>query len=45
MLYPDLFPQALDAATRDFYRRFYHVDLEARQIETLLSGATTGLTP
>lgn len=45
VLYPDLFPQALDAATRDFYRRFYHVDLEARQIETLLSGATTGPTP
>jgi iron complex transport system substrate-binding protein len=45
VLYPDLFPQALDDATRDFYRRFYHVELDARQVETLLSGATGGRTP
>jgi len=38
-LYPDLFPQPLSEATRDFYRRFYHIDLDAGEVDTLLDGA------
>jgi iron complex transport system substrate-binding protein len=45
VLYPDLFPTGLDSATRDFYRRFYHVELDAAQVETLLSGTTAGVGP
>ncbi|MCJ2034923.1 iron ABC transporter substrate-binding protein [Methylobacterium sp. J-068] len=45
LLYPDLFPRGLDAATRDFYRRFYHVDLDAAQVDELLSDATPGPKP
>lgn len=45
VLYQDLFPQGLDAATREFYRRFYHVDLDEGQIAALLSGAAPGLKP
>ncbi len=28
ILYPDVFPEDLRALTRDFYRRFYHVNAE-----------------
>ncbi|WP_156389545.1 iron ABC transporter substrate-binding protein [Methylobacterium sp. Leaf465] len=45
VLYPDLFPTGLKAATRDFYRRFYHVDLEDGQVAALLSGAAPGPKP
>jgi len=38
VLYPDLFPQPLPEVTRDFYRRFYHVDLDAAQVDTVLNG-------
>ncbi|GJD40467.1 iron ABC transporter substrate-binding protein [Methylobacterium bullatum] len=38
-LYPDLFPEPMEGITRDFYRRFYHVDLDAAQLETLLKDA------
>lgn len=39
-LYPEIFPQPLDAVVGDFYRRFYHVDVDAAQIGALLAGAT-----
>ncbi|WP_043751130.1 iron ABC transporter substrate-binding protein [Methylobacterium nodulans] len=39
VLHPDLFPQPIEAATRDFYRLFYHVDLTPDQAEALLKGA------
>ncbi|KQO67571.1 ABC transporter substrate-binding protein [Methylobacterium sp. Leaf89] len=45
VLYPDLFPTGLEAATRDFYRRFYHVDLDDGQVAALLSGAAPGPKP
>ena len=45
VLYPDLFPTGLEAATRDFYRRFYHVELEDGQVAALLAGAAAGQTP
>lgn len=35
-LYPDLFPEPMEGITRDFYKRFYHVDLDAAQLDTLL---------
>lgn len=38
-LYPDLFPGDLGAAVRDFYRRFYHLDLDAAALDRLLRGA------
>ncbi|MHC2000373.1 iron ABC transporter substrate-binding protein [Methylobacterium sp. CM6241] len=38
-LYPDLFPEPMESITRDFYMRFYHVDLDAAQLETLLKDA------
>ncbi|KQO66002.1 ABC transporter substrate-binding protein [Methylobacterium sp. Leaf87] len=38
-LYPDLFPEPLTEVTRDFYRRFYHVDLTPAQVDALLDGA------
>ena len=36
LLYPDAFPEDLRAITRDFCRRFYHVDLSERQIDALI---------
>ncbi|MER2266854.1 iron ABC transporter substrate-binding protein [Methylobacterium oxalidis] len=39
VLHPDLFPEPIDAATRDFYRLFYHVELTPEQVGTLLKGA------
>ncbi|WP_082476017.1 iron ABC transporter substrate-binding protein [Methylobacterium sp. Leaf99] len=46
-LYPDLFPQPLAEVTRDFYRRFYHVELDPAQAAALLDGAVSpqGPTP
>lgn len=39
LLYPSLFPEPLPEIVRDFYTRFYHVDLAPEQVEALLSGA------
>ena len=39
ILYPDLFPQPLAEITRDFYRRFYQVELDAGHLDALLAGA------
>jgi len=36
LLYPGAFPEDLRAITRDFCRRFYHVDLSERQIDALI---------
>jgi iron complex transport system substrate-binding protein len=38
MLYPDRFHEDLGPITRDFYARFYHVDLTDGQIEHVLAG-------
>lgn len=37
-LYPDLFPEDLNALTRDFYERFYHVALTDAQLARVLAG-------
>jgi iron complex transport system substrate-binding protein len=42
VLYPVQFPEDLGAVTRDFYRRFYHVELGREQLDRLLVPATTG---
>jgi iron complex transport system substrate-binding protein len=42
VLYPAQFPEELGAVTRDFYRRFYHVELGQEQLDRLLVPATTG---
>jgi iron complex transport system substrate-binding protein len=42
VLYPAQFPEDLGAVTRDFYRRFYHVELSREQLDRLLVPATTG---
>ncbi|GJE18291.1 iron ABC transporter substrate-binding protein [Methylobacterium marchantiae] len=39
LLHPDLFPEPIDAIAQKFYERFYHVDLDAEQRETLLKDA------
>lgn len=39
VLYPTLFPEDLRQTTRDFYRRFYHVELSAAQLDLLLGQA------
>ncbi len=39
LLHPDLFPEPLEPVVRDFYRTFYHVDLDAAQRDTLLKDA------
>jgi iron complex transport system substrate-binding protein len=41
ILYPKQFPDDLRAVTRDFYKRFYHVDLTDAQLEALLTPATS----
>ncbi len=41
VLYPDLFTQDLREETRSFYHRFYHVDLDAAQLDLLLHDATS----
>ena len=38
LLHPDLFPQPMSEIVRDFYHRFYHVDLDAAQAAALLAG-------
>jgi iron complex transport system substrate-binding protein len=42
VLYPDKFPEDLRSITRDFYSRFYHVDLSDPQLDNLLQPATAG---
>jgi iron complex transport system substrate-binding protein len=37
-LFPKLFPEDLGAITRDFYRRFYQVDLSDAQVARVLAG-------
>jgi len=41
VLYPDAFPEDLRAITRDFYARFYHVQIDDAQLEGLLRPATS----
>jgi len=38
ILYPELFPEDLRALTRDFYARFYHVQINDAQIDRVLAG-------
>jgi iron complex transport system substrate-binding protein len=38
ILYPDLFPEDLEAQTREFYTRFYHVTPSDAQIVRVLAG-------
>ena len=38
MIFPPLFPEDLKAITREFYKRFYHVDLSDAQVERVLAG-------
>jgi iron complex transport system substrate-binding protein len=38
ILYPELFPEDMRAATRDFYTRFYHVTPSDPQIDRVLAG-------
>ena len=40
VLYPDIARNDLGGVTRDFYRRFYHVDLTETQLASLLRDAT-----
>ncbi|MEL6062872.1 MULTISPECIES: iron ABC transporter substrate-binding protein [unclassified Methylobacterium] len=37
LLYPERFPQPMSEGVRDFYHRFYHVDLDAAQAAALLA--------
>jgi len=37
-LYPNQFPEDLRPLTRDFYKRFYHIDLTDAQLERVLAG-------
>jgi iron complex transport system substrate-binding protein len=41
ILYPNKFPEDLGDVTRDFYKRFYQVELSEQQVETLLKAATS----
>ena len=38
LLYPERFPEDLNERTRDFYKRFYHVDVSDKQLERVLAG-------
>jgi len=40
LLYPRQFPDDLRGVTRDFYKRFYHVDVTELQLDALLASAT-----
>lgn len=42
VLYPNAFPEDLRSITRDFYSRFYHVELSDPQLDKLLKPATAG---
>jgi iron complex transport system substrate-binding protein len=39
LFYPKQFPEDLRSVTRDFYKRFYHVDLDNRELERLIQWA------
>jgi iron complex transport system substrate-binding protein len=39
LFYPKQFPEDLRAVTRDFYKRFYHVDLGDKELERLIEWA------
>jgi iron complex transport system substrate-binding protein len=41
ILYPRQFPEDLRGVTRDFYKRFYQVDLSEQQLDALLTSATS----
>jgi iron complex transport system substrate-binding protein len=43
LLYPDKFPEDMHAVTRDFFKLFYQVELDAGAIDRLLAGAKPGL--
>jgi iron complex transport system substrate-binding protein len=43
ILYPREFPENLRDVTRDFYRRFYQVELSEQQVESLLKSATPSM--
>jgi iron complex transport system substrate-binding protein len=38
ILYPGRFPEDLNALTRDFYKRFYHVEITDAQLARVLAG-------
>jgi iron complex transport system substrate-binding protein len=42
LLHPDLFPTAMPEVVRDFYHRFYHVELDAGRAAALLDAAAPG---
>ena len=42
LFHPDKFPQPLAEAVRDFYRRFYHVELGPEQVERLTGAVPPG---
>jgi len=41
LLYPDLFPEDFRGITRDYYKLFYQVDLDAAALDRLLDAAGT----
>ena len=41
ILYPKQFSEDLRGVTRDFYKRFYQIDLSEQQLDALLTSATT----
>ena len=38
ILYPERFPEDMNERTRDFYKRFYHVDVSDAQLARVLAG-------
>jgi iron complex transport system substrate-binding protein len=38
VIFPSLFPEDLKALTREFYRRWYHVDIDSGQVERVFAG-------
>jgi iron complex transport system substrate-binding protein len=40
ILYPDLFPEDLRALTREFYDKFYHVQVTDPQLDRVLAGSS-----
>lgn len=38
ILYPERFPEDMNARTRDFYKHFYHVDVSDAQLARVLAG-------
>ena len=40
LLYPQQYPGDLREVTKDFYKRFYKVDLTQQQVDGLLASAT-----